>query len=269
MQISPMTEFDQIRQFDDSHQEFWSARDLQELLGYEEWRKFEGSIERAQTACFNSGQEPNQHFVPSAKTLTQPNQHGVFSRQITDYHLTRYAAYLVAMNGDPRKPEIAAAQTYFAVKTREAELKSAQPVLPHNYLDALKQLVASVEENQKLEQENAVLAPKAEAFDALVNTQGAESVGAVAKVLGTGRDRLFAFMREQGLIFGIEPYQKYVEQGLFQVRLGKRRSSSGEEVVTKTTLITPKGAEYLRRLRAKSAQPKNQLEQTRNARLFA
>lgn len=267
MQISPMTEFDQIRQFDDNHQEFWSARDLQDILGYEKWERFEDTIIRAKTACQNSEKDPNDHFLGGGKVMESGRWGKV---TVSDYHLTRYAAYLVAMNGDPRKPEIAAAQTYFAIKTREAELKPAQMVLPQNYLDALKQLVASVETTQKLEQENAVLTPKAEAFDALVNTQGAESVGAVAKVLGTGRDRLFAFMRDQGLIFGTEPYQRYVEQGLFQVRLGKRRSSSGEEVVTKTTLITPKGAEYLRRLRAKNAQPQNQLEQPRNAeRLFA
>ena len=104
-------------------QEFWSARDLQEPLGYASWQKFEDAIDRAMTACKNSGHEVKTCFIGSDKTSPMPNG-GV--KVIQDYHLTRYACYLVAMNGDPRKPEIAAAQTYFAIKTREAETAQEQ-----------------------------------------------------------------------------------------------------------------------------------------------
>jgi hypothetical protein len=83
------------------------------LLGYQKWERFEGAIERAKSACNNSGNPDTEHFFPEAgKSLTKPKD---------DFRLSRYACYLIAMNGDPRKPEIAMAQTYFAVKTREAE----------------------------------------------------------------------------------------------------------------------------------------------------
>lgn len=117
--------FNSTRQTDTNGREFWSARDLQKPLGYVEWRKFEDAIQRAEIACKNSGSEPSDHFVIAAK----PIKGGKGSVQnVQDYHLTRYGCYLTAMNGDPRKPEIAAAQAYFAIKTREAELGIAQQI---------------------------------------------------------------------------------------------------------------------------------------------
>lgn len=119
------TPFDSTRQTDNNGREFWSARDLQKPLGYVEWRKFEDAIQRAEIACKNSGSEPSDHFVIAAK----PIKGGKGSVQnVQDYHLTRYGCYLTAMNGDPRKPEIAAAQAYFAIKTREAELGVVQGI---------------------------------------------------------------------------------------------------------------------------------------------
>ena len=99
--------------------EYWSARELMPALGYRKWQKFEGVIDRAQVACFNSGSTPENHFTGSGKLLNRGNRGG--SQEVVDYHLSRYACYLVAQNGDPRKPAIAAAQSYFAIKTREAE----------------------------------------------------------------------------------------------------------------------------------------------------
>lgn len=105
--------FDSIRRFTPDGQEYWSARELMPLLGYPRWHDFEDTIKRAMAACENASNPVREHFSGSIlKTKGRPQQ---------DYHLTRYACYLVAMNGDPRKPEIASAQTYFAVKTREAE----------------------------------------------------------------------------------------------------------------------------------------------------
>lgn len=117
--------FDAIRRVDNGR-EYWSARDLQKLLGYREWRKFEDAIERAMIACKNSLQEPSYHFVPIAKKVSLGSK---AERDVSDYRLTRYGCYMTAMNGDPRKQQVSAAQTYFAVKTREAE--TAKPVQRH------------------------------------------------------------------------------------------------------------------------------------------
>ena len=101
---------------------FWSARTLMLLLGYKEWRKFLGAIERAMKSCETNGDVVSLHFVGADKM--QPTHNGG-SIERQDYELSRYACYLIAMNGDSRKPEIAAAQRYFAVKTRRAEIADA------------------------------------------------------------------------------------------------------------------------------------------------
>jgi len=95
--------------------EFWSARDLMPMLGYNTWQKFSEAIERAKEACKRSNQIVESHFLsePVKSTGGRPRE---------DYFLTRYACYLIAQNGDPRKIQIALAQTYFATQTRKQEL---------------------------------------------------------------------------------------------------------------------------------------------------
>lgn len=113
--------FDRIRRVRPDGSEYWSAREMQPLQGYSKWQHFLIAIERAKAACFNSGERVEDHF-----TDARNNPSDLGGRPSMDVHLTRYAAYLVAMNGDPRKTEIAAAQTYFAVKAREAEVRQPQ-----------------------------------------------------------------------------------------------------------------------------------------------
>lgn len=111
--------FESIKQSNEHGAEYWSARDLQFLLGYSQWRRFEQAIERAITSCRQSGNKPAYHFAGAGKMI-ELGKGG--QREVDDYHLSRFACYLIAQNGDPRKPEIAHAQKYFAVQARRQEL---------------------------------------------------------------------------------------------------------------------------------------------------
>lgn len=113
------TNFEAHAQRTDQGVEFWLARDIQHLLGYSKWENFLNVLNKAKTACEVSGHVIENHF-PDVRKMVDLGSGS--QREVDDLMLTRYACYLIAQNGDPRKPEIAFAQTYFAVQTRKAEL---------------------------------------------------------------------------------------------------------------------------------------------------
>ncbi len=114
--VSP---FDAIRREDENGNEYWSARELYKLLGYSTWQKFQQSIEEAKKACKNSGQAILDHFNLQVKMIKAGKG---AKRPTEDYHLTRYACYLIVQNADPSKPIVALGQTYFAYQTRRQEI---------------------------------------------------------------------------------------------------------------------------------------------------
>lgn len=114
------TPFDSIRHLDDKG-EYWLARELMPLLGYVRWEDFSNSIEKAKESSENSGIPADSQFFGTYRK-TSPKG----GRPSEDYRLTRYACYLIAQNGDPRKQEIALAQTYFAIQTRKQEIAEAE-----------------------------------------------------------------------------------------------------------------------------------------------
>jgi DNA-damage-inducible protein D len=113
--------FERLKKVNDYGAEYWSARDLQPLLGYSQWRRFENAIKKAVTSCEQSRNEPDHHFASAGKVVGIGSE---ASREVPDFHLSRFACYLIAQNGDPRKPQIANAQEYFAVQTRRQELSN-------------------------------------------------------------------------------------------------------------------------------------------------
>lgn len=110
--------FDSIKHTDELGNEYWLARELQEVLQYTQWRNLQNVITTAQIACKISQHDVADHFAEVSKIV----QAGAATKKIVDYKLSRYACYLIVMNGDPRKEVIALGQTYFAVKTRQQEL---------------------------------------------------------------------------------------------------------------------------------------------------
>jgi len=132
--------------------EYWLARDLQVLLDYEEWRNFLLVIEKAKTACYNSGQKISDHFVDVNKMVDLGSG---AQREIDDIMLDRYASYLIAQNGDPRKEQIAFAQSYFAVQARKQEFLEERINLIER-LNAREKLVATETELSRIIYERGV-----------------------------------------------------------------------------------------------------------------
>ena len=110
--------FEEIKHIDEEGNEYWEARELQELLGYKEWRWFANVIEKSQIACSQSNNRINHHFGVYSKIVKA----GATSKAIIDYKLSRYACYLIVQNANPKLKNVALGQTYFAIQTRRMEL---------------------------------------------------------------------------------------------------------------------------------------------------
>ncbi len=115
--------FENIKRIDNDGNEYWFARELQDVLKYKEWRKFSNILDKAKAACQLSNLNINDHFVGADKMVEIGSK---TKRKIEDYKLSRYACYLIAQNGDSRKKMIALAQTYFAVQTRKQEISERE-----------------------------------------------------------------------------------------------------------------------------------------------
>lgn len=114
--------FEDLRQTNQYGAEYWTARELQPLLGYRQWRGFANAVQKAITSCEKSGNDPSHHFARARKPIMGGK--GAI-QDVDDYELSRFACYLIAQNGDPRIPEIAEAQKYFAIQTRRQEQSDA------------------------------------------------------------------------------------------------------------------------------------------------
>ncbi len=193
-EIANPSPFDAIRR-EDEWGEHWSARELMPVMGYEKWERFEDAIERARISIANTGEDVARH----ASRFREPS--GRTER--INYRLTRYAAYLVAMNGDPRKPEIAAAQTYFAVKTREAEVAPAQQfAIPQTYSEALRLAASQADEIEAQRARLAIAQPKADYVDSFVNpSEDTSTIRVFAGQLGVGEDALRSWLVDRKVIY--------------------------------------------------------------------
>ena len=260
------TPFDVYRQERADGTEFWSARDLMGLMGYTSWQRFENPLNRAIKAAENQKMDVTSHFNRSDKVVKRAQGGGMAQG---DYELSRFAAYLVAMNGDPNKPEVASAQAYFATRTRQAETQQPAQLTDEELLSRALMVANSKMERLEAEKAEAVelseaaiarahvaeaeadeSRPKAEAFDSFMRTDGTYYMGAVAKMLGMGQNELFRRLREARVLIPSghlynTPYRQFEHH--FLVRPRKHVNAEGREFLKYTTYVRPSGVEFIRR----------------------
>lgn len=228
--------FDKIRRERPDGSEYWSARELMSLLGYETWQRFAETIERARVACELAGGSTSMNFSDVAKNSGP-------GRPAQDVELSRFACYLVAMRGDERKPEIAAALTYFAIKTREAEVRQELSEREQALMLARQLLAADARAGRAeaslvvADRQRELDAPKVEAFDDFLDDAGRRTLVEFGKMRGMlGPEKIIAFMTQIGMLRidnGL-PIQEHINRGRLVVNVHGQ------------TEITHKGMVYVR-----------------------
>lgn len=267
--------FDSVRNEDPELGEYWYARELMLLMGYSLWRHFNTAISRARTSMSQDGRyEVKEHFrivkrpaqVSVGKTTETPDQGG---RPSVDFRLTRPACYFIAMNGDPKKHQVAMAQQYFVLQTmtmEDVQKAMSAPLAPQgmpSHIEALRGWADALEGQQRAEEaarlaqaEAEELRPPAEAWRALAAAGGDCSIAEAAAILNrdpgitTGPHRLARWIREMRVVYErpggpVTPYYEHQDH----VRL--RPTASGSEV-----RITPSGLVWIQqRLRQQQNRP--------------
>lgn len=242
--------FDQIMLLDHNGQERWSARDLQVVMGYANWQEFERVINRARDGIDTTDLDSRDHFMGAHKVI-KGGRWG--QQQVADYRLTRFGAYQVALAGDSRKPQIAAAKVYFAVKTREAEL--AQPAAPdlsspEGIVVLAEQYLAAARELVSTKKELAIAAPKASKWDAFCDDEGLIDLNSAAKAFtkvtgGMGRTKFMERLRKEDIHFlQVQnpriPYEVHIQHKRAEVKF----VPAGFKMVEQT-FLTHKGMDWL------------------------
>lgn len=241
------TPFDAIRQHHPDGTEYWSARDLAPLMGYEKWQNFDTAvIRRAKAAAENQNVDVTSAFTESSNRVPA----GTGSTVKKDYHLSRFAAYLTAMNGDPNKKEVAAAQAYFAIQTHIAETRPTIDAASITRMELLQMAMNAEHERLELEARTKELEPKADAYDSFMDSTGKYSVGAVAQMLGMGQNKLFQQLRNHKVLIAAgprrnTPYQHYLHH--FEVIPHEIEKKNGDTVCTYTTYVQPSGINFIRK----------------------
>lgn len=187
--------FEDIKKINESGQEYWSARELMPMLGYHKWANFLKIIHKAKTSANNAMGMASLAFTDSGKSYKSRNKYGVTKNLKKDYNLSRYACYLIAQNGDPNKPEIALAQSYFAQQTRKQEV-----------LEQQKKLLERYQARQKLKDTERK-------FTGILSEHGVDGKG-IAEIRATGDENLFGhptkMMKRRFKIEANEPLADYL-----------------------------------------------------------
>lgn len=197
---NPASPFDAIMRTDDFGNEYWSARELMPLLAYAQWKNFEIPLQRAMAAADNQGHNVETNFSRSRKiTQTKPQE---------DFHLSRFAAYLVAMNGDPNKPEVASAQAYFAIQTRVAETQA--PVRELTFEEKMLEVMGTLKDRvsqqaQELEQAR----PAVEYHERYVSNEDAIIVAEFAAQHGISSLAMFKLLRDKKIVYRTKVTEHY------------------------------------------------------------